>query len=201
MLGPSVCWPGQGWPNVVGHGLTNLAGAVRVLDGLLKSYTGETMDPLSANFSLMAEVTTGSDMAEWDWSQSVQVGYWNPLNLSIAEFWGQSWAAIVGFLQRPEIKHGRVLLAGFIGYWVAYGPFGESPRTPSWDLVSWDVAESHAEQKALMEAMRLHFPSGPAGPTEWEAFYLGWNARGAFAKKRKLELEQEEEQKKKNDKK
>ena len=75
MLGPSACWPGQGWPNVVGHGLTNLAGAVRVLDGLLKSYTGETMDPLSANFSLMAEVTTGSDMAEWDWSQSVQVGF------------------------------------------------------------------------------------------------------------------------------
>ena len=123
-------WPVQNRTSFI-HFWDQVPGAVRVLDGLLKSYTGETMDPLSANFSLMAEVTTGSDIAEWDWSQSVQVGYWNPLNLSIAEFWGQSWAAIVGLLQRPEIKHGRVLLAGFIGYWVAYGPSGDSPRTPS----------------------------------------------------------------------
>ena len=66
-------WPVQNRTSFI-HFWDQVPGAVRVLDGLLKSYTGETMDPLSANFSLMAEVTTGSDMAEWDWSQSVQVG-------------------------------------------------------------------------------------------------------------------------------
>jgi len=74
------------------------------------------------------------------------VGFWDPLNLSGGEFWGDSNAATIGFLRESEIKHGRVAMAGFVGYIV----HANDIRFP-WDKVANSVPTGLSPQ-ALWDA-------------------------------------------------
>ena len=89
------------------------------------------------------------------------LGFYDPLNLAEADFWGQGNEATIGFLRHAEIKHGRVAMAAFVGYcvhannirfpWAGVG--GDVPTTTNPPEL-WDSIPVGAQIQVSMRASR-----------------------------------------------
>jgi len=115
------------------------------------------------------------------------IGFYDPLNLAEADFWGAGNEATIGFLRHAEIKHGRVAMFAFVGYIVhANGikfpwpmmmdgsPFPDNTNPPE----LWDAIPDFSKWQIFVVLGFLEFWSEI--PTADNAHYMKGGRPGDF---------------------
>jgi hypothetical protein len=119
--------------------------------GLLPSATARTQ-PQHARAPQPA-METVADLEQLANKLNPAVGYWDPLKLGEATFWDNTNEETIGWLRHAEIKHGRVAMAGFVGYvlqsngvkfpWAPFDAITATSPPAQWDelaeVAKWQI--------------------------------------------------------------
>jgi len=92
---------------------------------------------------------TVSDLEALADAQKIPMGYWDPLGMTKLNLFDMGESGTIGWLRQAEIKHGRVAMAGFVGFCVhankivfpwalTGGPLGEGETTMFADIAAFD---------------------------------------------------------------
>jgi hypothetical protein len=94
----------------------NKASASSLAKVLLAMNAHAASRPSVATRSSQVHMETMAELKSKAMDLNPVVGYFDPLKLSEQEYWGQSNEATIAWLRHSEIKHGRIAMAGFVGY-------------------------------------------------------------------------------------
>jgi hypothetical protein len=136
--------------------------------------------PRAASMRTNARMDALSDLKELARAQNPVVGYWDPLNLVEGNFWGNQKDGAIGWLRHAEMKHGRVAMAGFVGYCLHENgirwPFPLSYSLP--DYSSFEGLSAPAVWDAIPTAAKLQI-LGVIGFFEiWSEYTVALNEDG-----------------------
>jgi len=136
--------------------------------------------PRAASTRTNARMDALSDLKELARAQNPVVGYWDPLNLVEGNFWGNQKDGAIGWLRHAEMKHGRVAMAGFVGYCLHENgirwPFPLSYSLP--DYSSFEGLSAPAVWDAIPTAAKLQI-LGVIGFFEiWSEYTVALNEDG-----------------------
>jgi len=106
----------------------------------------------SPQAAMVGSMETIADLETLSKSLNPVVGFWDPLNLAEGEFWDQSNEATIGFLRHAEIKHGRVAMAGFVGYCIHANGIHFPWKVPGDELCAPGVSPPELWQNIPAEA-------------------------------------------------